>query len=120
MLVIGIVVASVVVDLALLTFLVIPVVLFLGFRAINPNEAYVLNLCGSYTGTIRENGCHWINPFAWKRQVSLKVNNFTTNVIKVNDKIGNPIEIAAVVVWMVKDTYAACYKVDNYTEFVES
>jgi regulator of protease activity HflC (stomatin/prohibitin superfamily) len=89
-----------------------------GFVVVSPNEAKVLQLVGKYTGTLREPGFHWVNPLTTKRKVSTRVRNFETSHLKVNDSDGNPIEIAAVVVWQVGDTAEAVFQVDNFEDFV--
>ncbi len=89
-----------------------------GLFAVQPNEARVLTLFGRYVGTVHETGLRWANPFAAKRRVSLRVRNFESEKLKVNDKDGNPVEIAAVVVWKVVDTAEALFHVDNYENFV--
>ena len=76
----------------------------IGLFTVSPNEAKVLQLFGSYKGTVREPGLRWVNPFFTKRGISLRVRNFESERLKVNDLAGNPIEIAAVVVWRVVDT----------------
>jgi len=93
-------------------------VMMRGLLVVNPNEAQVLQLFGTYVGTIREQGFRWVNPFTSRRRISLRVRNFETSNIKVNDLDGNPIEIAAVVVWQVVDTAEAMFQVDNYEDFV--
>lgn len=90
-----------------------------GLLIVNPNEAQVLQLFGTYTGTLREQGLRWVNPFTTKRRISMRVRNFETSKLKVNDLEGNPIEIAAVVVWQVVDTAEAVFQVDNYENFVQ-
>ena len=90
-----------------------------GLVIVNPNEAQVIQLFGSYTGTVRQHGFRWTNPFTTKRRVSLRVRNFETSKLKVNDLDGNPIEIAAVVVWQVVDTAEAVFQVDSYEDFVK-
>ncbi|MBP6539205.1 MAG: SPFH domain-containing protein [Saprospiraceae bacterium] len=97
---------------------VIGLFLLLGFMAIQPNSARVLTLFGDYTGTIKESGFFWANPLLLKRKISLRANNLETTQLKVNDKLGNPIMIAAVVVWKVQDTFKAAFDVENYQEFV--
>lgn len=92
--------------------------LAVGFFIVNPNESMVLTLFGMYKGTVRENGFFWVNPFMLKKRISLRARNFDLEPIKVNDLIGNPIMIGAVVVWRVKETYKAAFEVDNYEEFV--
>jgi len=89
-----------------------------GFVIINPNESRVLVLFGTYKGTILNNGFFWINPFFEKKKVSLRARNLNGTPVKVNDKMGNPIEIAAVVVWKVKETAKAVFEVDDYHQYV--
>ena len=89
-----------------------------GFMIINPNEARVLTLFGVYKGTIKENGFMWANPFFSKKLVSLRAMNLNGVSLKVNDKVGNPIEIAAVIVWQVQDTAKAIFEVDNFSQYV--
>ena len=90
-----------------------------GFFVVNPNEAKVLQLFGSYAGTVKTAGFHWANPLLSKRRISLRVRNFESAKIKVNDHEGNPIEIAAVVVWRVVDTAEASFEVDDYDHYVK-
>ena len=92
--------------------------LLFGLFVINPNEGKVLQLFGSYVGTVRDPGLRWANPLYMKKRVSLRVRNFETSKLKVNDNRGNPIEIAAVVVWKVVDTAEAVFEVDNYIHYV--
>jgi len=89
-----------------------------GLTAVVPGEARVVQLFGRYHGTIRNQGLHWVNPFAVRRRISTRVRNLETALAKVNDADGNPIEIAAVVVWQVNDTAQALYAVDDFTHFV--
>lgn len=89
-----------------------------GLFVVNPNEAQVLQLFGSYVGTVKEPGLRWANPFYTKRRISQRIRNFEGQHLKVNDIEGNPIEIAAVVVWKVVETAEACFEVDNYENFV--
>ncbi len=89
-----------------------------GFFVVNPNEARVLQFFGSYVGTVKEAGLRWANPFYSKRQISLRVRNFESAQLKVNDSAGNPIEIGAIVVWKVVDTAEAIFHVENYEHFV--
>lgn len=91
-----------------------------GLYVVNPNDSRVLVLFGKYVGTAKSNGFFWTNPFTMKHRVSLRARTLNGEKLKVNDKAGNPIEIAAVVVWQVRDTYAAKFDVDNYEEFVHS
>ena len=89
-----------------------------GFFTLQPNEARVLILFGAYQGTVRESGWHWTNPLNTKLRISLRTRNFNTDKLKVNDKRGNPIEIAAVVVWHEEDTAQAVFDLENYENFV--
>ncbi len=89
-----------------------------GLFVVNPNEARVLQLFGDYAGTVREDGLRWANPFYTKRSIMLRVRNFESAKLKVNDRDGNPIEIGAVVVWKVVDTAEACFEVDNYEHYM--
>ena len=89
-----------------------------GLTAVVPGEARVLQLFGAYRGTVRTPGLRWVNPFTRRRRVSTRVRNHETPLAKVNDAEGNPIEIAAVVVWQVSDTAQAIYAVDDYPKFV--
>jgi len=89
-----------------------------GFTVVNPNEARVVTLFGRYTGSLRDAGLWWVNPFTARKRVSLRVRNFESAKLKVNDHDGNPIEIAAVVVWRVVDSAEALFQVDNYQQFV--
>ncbi len=91
---------------------------FKGLFVVGPNDARVLTFFGKYTGTVRESGFWFANPFAGKQAISLKVNNFQSPQLKVNDAQGNPIEIGAVIVWSVVDTAKALFDVENYREFV--
>lgn len=90
-----------------------------GFFVVDPNEAKVLTLFGKYWGTVKHDGFHWANPLLTKRHISLRVRNFESTASKVNDLEGNPIEIAAVVVWKVTETAEACFEVDNYEHYVK-
>jgi regulator of protease activity HflC (stomatin/prohibitin superfamily) len=89
-----------------------------GFRIVNPNTAMAVLLFGDYKGTVKEPGFWWLNPLTSSRRVSLKVRNFESGKLKVNDHIGNPIEIGAIVVWRVIDTAEALFLVDDYEHFV--
>lgn len=90
-----------------------------GFIPLQPNMACVYTLFGAYVGTARESGFWWANPFRTKRLLSLRSRNFESSKLKVNDKQGNPIEIAAVVVWQIENTAQACFDVDDYEQFVK-
>src|SRR5262245_12164296 len=90
-----------------------------GFFVVNPNEARVLQLFGAYAGTAKEPGLRWASPFYTKRRLSLRVRNFESARLKVNDEGGNPIEIAAVVVWKVVDSAEAMFEVEDYQNYVK-
>ncbi|WP_333773287.1 SPFH domain-containing protein [Streptomyces sp. IBSBF 3136] len=89
-----------------------------GLNTVAPGEARVVQLFGRYRGTIRQDGLRWVNPFTSRTRVSTRVRNHETAVLKVNDAYGNPIELAAVVVWKVQDTAQATFEVDDFAEFV--
>ncbi|MBM4116129.1 SPFH domain-containing protein [bacterium] len=89
-----------------------------GFFVVNPNDARVLVLFGTYKGTVKRNGFYWANPFFTKRKITLRARNLNGERIKVNDAAGNPIEIAVVLVWQVAETYKACFEVDDYEHYV--
>ncbi|MET9389807.1 SPFH domain-containing protein [Streptomyces sp. NPDC006624] len=91
-----------------------------GLNMVAPGEARVVQLFGRYRGTIREDGLRWVNPFTSRTKISTRVRNHETAVLKVNDAYGNPIELAAVVVWRVEDTAQATFEVDDYIEFVST
>ena len=91
---------------------------FGGLTVLNPNEAKVIQLFGVYQGTIKTQGFWWVNPFTRRRSVSLRVRNFESSTLKVNDQDGNPIEIASVIVWRVIETAEAVFHVDNYEHYV--
>lgn len=96
------------------------IIMLIGHFTLQPNQARVLILFGAYHGSVRQSGFHWANPFYSKRtNISLRAHNFNTEKLKVNDKRGNPIEIAAVVVWRVKDTAQATFDVEDYQEYVD-
>lgn len=97
---------------------VVDIVCLAGLFVVNPNEAQVLQLFGRYVGTVKEPGLRWANPFYSKRRISQRIRNFESQKLKVNDIEGNPIEIAAVVVWKVVETAEASFEVDNYENFV--
>jgi regulator of protease activity HflC (stomatin/prohibitin superfamily) len=102
-----------------IVLLVVMLVLFMGFFMVHPNQAKVLQLFGTYVGSVRATGLRWANPFYSKESVSLRVRNFESGQMKVNDSSGNPIEIAAVVVWKVVDSAEAMFEVDDYESFVQ-
>ena len=91
----------------------------IGMTVLPPNQAGVFLLFGEYKGTARESGFWWVNPFYTKRKLSLRLHNLNGEKLKVNDSSGNPIDIAAVVVWRVEDTFAACFEVEDYLDFVK-
>jgi SPFH domain / Band 7 family len=99
--------------------LLITLFLAAGLFVVNPNEGRVLQLFGDYVGTVRAPGLRWANPFFTKKRISLRVRNFESARLKVNDNEGNPIEIAAVVVWQVVDTAEAVFEVDDYNNYVK-
>ncbi|HXI01849.1 MAG TPA: SPFH domain-containing protein [Candidatus Saccharimonadales bacterium] len=99
-------------------FVVVVVLLLTGLFVVNPNEARVMQLFGRYVGTAKAQGLRWANPFLTKRRISVRVRNFDSDKLKVNDLDGNPIEIAAVVVWKVVDTAEAMFEVDNFEDYV--
>ena len=91
-----------------------------GLTVINPNQSVVCTFFGKYSGTIKKNGLSFINPLYRKRRISLRANNFESTRLKVNDEMGNPIEIAAVIVWQVNNTYRAAFEVTNYEQYVKT
>ncbi|WP_017558132.1 SPFH domain-containing protein [Nocardiopsis baichengensis] len=95
-------------------------VLGVGLTVVAPNEARVLLFLGRYTGTVRRDGLRWVNPLTTRQAVSTRIRNHETSVMKVNDAEGNPIDIAAVVVWQVEDTARAVFEVDDFAEFVST
>lgn len=110
-------------DEPLILVLALPLVFFtvfwnIGYMVIQPNDSRVLILFGKYNGTVKDDGFFWVNPFTLKRHVSLRIRNFNSDKIKVNDLHGNPIEIAAVVVWKVISPARAVFDVENYEQFV--
>ncbi len=98
--------------------IVLDVILLAGFFVVNPNEAAALLLFGDYKGSVKQNGFCWANPFMTKMKISLRARNLNGEKLKVNDLSGNPIEIAAVVVWQVVETAEALFEVDDYEEYV--
>ena len=89
-----------------------------GFFFVNPNSSRVLVLFGKYVGTVKQNGFYWVNPFYVKQAISLRARNFDSERVKVNDKVGNPIQIGVILVWRVENTYKSAFDVDNYENFV--
>ncbi|MEZ0070210.1 regulator of protease activity HflC (stomatin/prohibitin superfamily) [Streptacidiphilus sp. MAP12-20] len=94
------------------------VLLLAGLTAVSPGQARVVSLFGRYAGTVRDTGLRWVNPFTRRQRISTRIRNHETEVLKVNDADGNPIEMAAVVVWQVDDTAKAVYAVDDFVQFV--
>jgi regulator of protease activity HflC (stomatin/prohibitin superfamily) len=99
--------------------LVVTLVCYKGFFMVHPNQAKVLQLFGTYVGSVRQTGLRWANPFYSKDPISLRVRNFESGIMKVNDSSGNPVDIAAVVVWKVVDSAEAVFEVDDYKSFVQ-
>jgi regulator of protease activity HflC (stomatin/prohibitin superfamily) len=99
--------------------LIVVLICFKGFFMVHPNQAVVLQLFGAYAGSVRQTGLRWANPFYSKHAVSLRVRNFESGQMKVNDSSGNPVDIAAVVVWKVVDSAEALFEVDDYESFVQ-
>ncbi len=89
-----------------------------GFFVIQPNTCKVLTLFGKYVGSVKDDGFHWANPFYSKTGISLRAQTLNGERLKVNDLVGNPVEIATIVVWQVEDTFKACFEVENYAQFV--
>ena len=104
--------------LYLLAFIFVLIVAAMSFFRVQPNQAAALTLFGKYVGSTRRAGLHFANPFFSKKRISLRVRNFQSDTLKVNDLSGSPIEIAAVVVWQVADSAQALFGVDDYQEFV--
>ncbi len=102
----------------LFTAIVLMIFTLPGFFMVQPNQAKVMTFFGSYVGTVKENGLRWTIPFFVARTISLRIRNFESSQMKVNDSQGNPIEIATVVVWSVNDTAEATFEVDDYVSFV--
>lgn len=96
-----------------LAFLMLP-----GFFFLNPNSCVVLMFLGDYKGSVKTNGFFWVIPFYSRKEISLRARNFDSEKIKVNDKVGNPIQIGVILVWQVRDTVKAVFDVDNYENFV--
>jgi hypothetical protein len=99
--------------------LLLSVILLSGLTVINPNQARVCTFFGKYTGTIKNNGLLFVNPFYKRQKISLRANNFESAKLKVNDKMGNPVEIAAVIVWQVSDAYKALFEITDYSQYVK-
>jgi regulator of protease activity HflC (stomatin/prohibitin superfamily) len=104
--------------IAVVACVLMGVLVLVGLFVVNPNDSRVLVLFGTYKGTVKKNGFCWANPFYVKKNITLRARNLNGEKLKVNDKAGNPIEIAAVVVWQVEDTYKASFDVDDYEHYV--
>ncbi|MGD9583597.1 MAG: SPFH domain-containing protein [Lysobacterales bacterium] len=117
---VGVLPALFLIGLRIPAIVLVPFTLFcwFGLFMVQPNQGVVLQLFGRYVGSVRDAGLRWANPFYSKRPVSLRIRNFESNKLKVNDLLGSPIEIAAVVVWQVVDTAEAVFAVDDYENFV--
>src|SRR6201992_3433338 len=117
----GIVLISLGTDIAVplgLLLIVAAVIVLIGLTPVAPGQPRVVQVLGRYPGSIRHTGLRWVNPFTTRRRVSTRIRNHETEVTKVNDADGNPIEIAAVVVWQVSDTAKAVFEVDDFEQFV--
>jgi regulator of protease activity HflC (stomatin/prohibitin superfamily) len=90
-----------------------------GLMIVQPNHSRVLNFFGKYVGTVKENGLFFVNPFYATKQLTLRAQNLQGQTLKVNDRMGNPIEIGAVIVWQIRDTYKAAYEVTDYDHYVK-
>lgn len=108
----GIIVAAVL-------LLLVGIFLFKGIMVVNPNHSWVCVFFGKYVGTVKDNGLLWVNPLYSRYKISLRSENLESAKLKVNDKMGNPIEIAAVIVWQVSDTYKAAFEVADYNHYVK-
>ncbi len=100
--------------------LLLTILIWKGLLIVHPNHSRVLNLFGKYAGSIKANGLFLVNPFYTTDKLSLRAQNLATPTLKVNDKMGNPVEIGAVIVWQVRNTYKAAYEVDDYTTYVRT
>lgn len=100
------------------TGLIVASLVSCGFFVVEPNGSKVVILFGSYKGTCKDPGFHWVNPFTIRRDISLRARTLNGERLKVNDSVGNPIEIAAVIVWQVEDTYDSTFRVDAYEQYV--
>ena len=99
--------------------IVVSIFLFKGIMVVNPNHSRVCTFFGKYIGTVKENGLLWVNPLYSTQKITLRAQNLESAKLKVNDKMGNPIEIAAVIVWQVSDTYKAAFEVADYDHYVK-
>lgn len=110
---------NVAVIVATILIAILAIFVFTGLMVVDPNESRVLILFGKYTGTVKSNGFYWVNPFYVKKKISLRARNFDSELIKVNDKIGNPILIGTILVWKVEETFKAAFAVDDYVNFIK-
>lgn len=101
-----------------IALVVLCVIIWKGLMIVQPNHARILNLFGKYVGTIKDNGLFFVNPLYTSIKITQRVQNMATPTLKVNDKMGNPVEIAAVIVWQIQNTYKAAYEVADYNAFV--
>lgn len=101
-----------------IALILLALVMCIGFFFVYPNGSRVLTLFGEYKGTVKKHGFFWVNPFYVRKSISLRARNFDSERLKVNDKLGNPINISVILVWRVKDTYKAAFEVDIYENFV--
>jgi regulator of protease activity HflC (stomatin/prohibitin superfamily) len=104
--------------LALIVVILVDGICYAGLTVVNPNSAKVLTLFGTYKGSIKQPGLWWVNPLTNRRGISLRIRNFESGKLKVNDRDGNPVEIASVVVWRIVETFEAVFNVDDYEHFV--
>ena len=102
-----------------IVLVVLSIFMFKGVMIINPNHSRVMVFFGKYVGTVKDNGLLWVNPFFSTFKISLRSQNLEGSPLKVNDKMGNPIEIAAVIVWQVQDTYRAAFEVADFQQYVK-
>lgn len=103
-----------------IVLIVVSIFLLKGLMIVNPNHSRVLNFFGKYVGSVKNNGLFFVNPFFTTQKISMRAENLQGQTLKVNDKMGNPIEIGAVIVWQVGDTYKAAYEVERYEEYVRT
>ena len=116
---VAVAVLPVLLKIPMIIFGLVVLVCWIGFFMVAPNQGRVLQLFGKYVGSERNEGLRWANPLYMKAKVSLRVRNFESGTLKVNDSSGNPIDIAAVVVWKVVDTAEALFEVDDYENYVQ-
>ena len=105
--------------LIIVLLFIVAIFLIKGLMVINPNQSIACTFFGKYVGTAKENGLLFVNPLYSKQRISLRANNFESAKLKVNDALGNPVEIAAVIVWQVNNTYRAAFEVTNYEQYVK-